>query len=86
MAKQQYLTYDNFSALTFEKRQNLDPGIQMIEDYRRKATSLLAQASHPTTAKDMSQLEDYLEKISIDDLLLLKKPFKSSKQLEDGPF
>ena len=41
---------------------------------------------NPTSSKkDLSELESYLRKISIDDLMLFKKEPKSSKKLEGGP-
>lgn len=35
--------------------------------------------------KDLTELEQYLKKISIDDLMLLQKDRRSSKNLEGGP-
>jgi hypothetical protein len=38
-----------------------------------------------SSKKDLSELESYLKKISLDDLMLFKKELKSSKKLEGGP-
>jgi hypothetical protein len=37
------------------------------------------------SSKDLSELETYLRKISLDDLINLKQDRKSTKNLEGGP-
>lgn len=42
-------------------------------------------SSNFDNAKDLTELDQYLQKISLDDLILLRKDRKSSKNLEGGP-
>lgn len=96
-----YITYDDFCALTVERRTKIDPASKMIEEYRQsmkegpKLPPANKQALAPEVRErmrqkrpereDLSELELYLRKISLDDLINLKKDRKSSKCLEGGP-
>jgi hypothetical protein len=75
----------------------IDPAMEMIEDFRKKSKSTVVKGTpndmdssashmHSPSRQEFSELESYLNKISLDDLMLLKKAPKSSKNLEGGPF
>ena len=95
-----FITYDNFCNLAHERRQQIDPAMEMIEEFRKKNKTTLAKGSadldysqdgsapQGQSSKDLSDLDAYLNKISFEDLLLLKKnpKIKSTKNLDGGPF
>lgn len=72
---QGYITYHEFCGLSSERRDKQDPASEMLSSYKQQVP--------PDTPK--SDIASYLDKLSFDDLILLRTERKSSKRLQGGP-
>lgn len=80
----QYIDYDDFTGLAVERRANIDPAKQMLEQFKKQSITQ-THDNKSTSTKDQSELNDYLKKISFEDMILFKKERKSTKNLAGGP-
>jgi hypothetical protein len=82
--QKQYIHYDDFTGLAVERRSKIDPAKEMLEIFKKKSTQILDERKS-TTSRDQSELNDYLKKISFEDMILLHKERKSTKIPARGP-
>ncbi len=71
-----YITYNEFCGLSSERRNEQDPATEMLNSYKKIAL---------TQTANKSDLATYMDKLSFDDLILLKTERKSTKHLQGGP-